>query len=186
VNIRYYIEAVTVHGVQTLQNKGFSFRTVSKNTRNGYRTPPTTPFFERQGRFHPVNGYKSPEPLCAHRRVAGQNRVDVLKDGLAISRQSAFHREIVGGVIGAEYGIGGFTLGNDDAQLTQQTLDARHLEAPVLGKPVNRRGGDEHQGQGGKELRVHSRGQPGGARTAVPLVIPVALEGMIPTRPQEI
>ena len=42
------------------QNKGFSFRTVSKNTRNGYRTPPTTPFFERQGRFHPVNGY---EPL---------------------------------------------------------------------------------------------------------------------------
>jgi len=36
---------------------GVSFRTASKNTRNGHRTPSKTPFFERQGRFHPVNGY---------------------------------------------------------------------------------------------------------------------------------
>jgi len=71
VNVRYYIEAVTVHGVQTLQNKGFSFRTVSKNTRNGYRTPPTTPFFERQGRFHPVNGYYEAFRLAINSRSAG-------------------------------------------------------------------------------------------------------------------
>ncbi len=53
--------------------------------------------------------------LGTQRYIACKSRVDCFKDGVPVARKSAPDGQIVGCVVGAEYGVGWVGLRNDDA-----------------------------------------------------------------------
>ena len=108
---------------------------------------------------------ESSERLSTQRYIAYKSLVDYFKDGVPIARKPAPDWQIVGSVIGAEYGVGWVGLRNDYTQLAHEAVDVRHLKPIALGKFVNRSGCDDRQRQNRQEIRIHSGRQAcGGSR----------------------